>query len=140
MNDKAGKGHSLQQKSTGRKSYFNGPRDASSEYDKERLGHAESNTDLEPSSGSTNIVVPAQALLEQPQRSESPLAKHLLGIQSTGMTDIDQIAANADNLIEILQTVKQLKRQKDEELRKSQELSAANAARNEVPSATKPSE
>ena len=37
------------------------------------------------------------------------LAASLLNIKDMPMNDIDQIAENADNLIEILQTIKQVK-------------------------------
>ena len=65
----------------------------------------------------TNIEVP-QKEIGQPDAvtdsNQMPLKASLLNLQDMQMNDIDQIAENADNLIEILQTIKQAKLNKDQ--------------------------
>ena len=68
-----------------------------------------SQTNNKTNGGITNIEVPQKEIGQTDAVNDSnqmPLKASLLNLQDMQMNDIDQIAENADNLIEILQTIK----------------------------------
>ena len=61
--------------------------------------------------GVTNLIVPSNC---DKDNSAAALTASLMNITELQMNDIDNIALNADNLIQILQTIKKTKQDADE--------------------------